>query len=142
MNSPTYTSFMPIRAWANIEPSSSITIPTSGGMTRERKSRLARSTRANASNDPAMTPGSRQENASRPVSIRSAAPEPCTMRVSPLTSTPRRVPALEIAANGESPWTSTTTTLPSASRAAPTGDICGVPSRRIVASTAWWLSRT
>ena len=83
-------------------------------MTRDANRRRASRTSTNARSAPATTPGSRHASASRPVSMRSAEPGPSATRESPAPSTPRLVAAVGIAANGDSPWTSTTTTRPSA----------------------------
>ena len=63
MSAPTYTSFIPIRACANIEPSRSTASPATAATTGDAKSRLARSTTTNARSAAKSTPGMRQASA-------------------------------------------------------------------------------
>ena len=115
MKSPTYGSFIPILAWANIDPSATTANPANSGRTRDAKRRRARSTMKNARSADATMPGRRHDSASRPVSIRSADPDgPSASSVSAVPSTPSCVPAVRIVANGERPCASITTTRPSA----------------------------
>jgi predicted nuclease with RNAse H fold len=56
-------SFMPMRACANIDPSSSTAAPTSTGMSGDAKRRRESSTRKKARIAPSTTPGMRHAKA-------------------------------------------------------------------------------